>query len=212
MSQKISIEDYLYQIDQAFAEKDQKETYMIYFLIAGGLVFLSYYFLWDGAKLGYDQALKESQNLEKMIAADNTYLMTHPESMIVQIENQTKAIEAKFLEYQDSNAYIKYQIGQISELYYDEQAWGEYVDSIATNAKKYNIKLEELSNSFAHNKDAFGHVLDINVQSHGKFHNLLKYINSLEQSFLVVDVHGLSINAEERLYSDLNISVWGITY
>ncbi len=209
---KINMEDYLYQIDQAFAEKEEKEIYMIFVLIAGALIFLSYYFLWDGAKLNYDQALKESQSLEKKIAADQNYLRSHPETMITQIENQTKKIEAKFLEYQDSNSYIKYQIEQISELYYDEQAWGEYIDSVSENAKKYKIKIIEYSNAFATNKDAFGHVLDIHVKSYGSFHNLVKYINSLEQSFLVVDIHHFALTAEERLNADLQISVWGITY
>ena len=209
---KFNIEDYLYQIDQSLAEKEEKEIYMLYILIAGSLIFLSYYFLWDSAKQDYDQALKESQALVKKIQADQQYLAGHPETMIAQIENQTKALEKSFTEYQDSNAYIKYQIEQISSLYYDEQAWGEYVDSIAYNAKKYNIKLQEYSNSFADNKDAFGHVLDINVKSSGNYNNMLKYINSLEQSFLVVDIHGMDLQATDRLDSDLTISVWGITY
>lgn len=209
---KFNIEDYLYQIDQSMAEKEEKEVYMLYVLIAGSLIFLSYYFLWDSAKQDYDKALKESQALVHKIQSDKKYLAGHPETMIAQIENQTKALEKSFTEYQDSNAYIKYQIEQISSLYYDEQAWGEYVDSIAYNAKKYNIKLREYSNSFANNKDAFGHVLDINVKSSGSYKNMLKYINSLEQSFLVVDIHGMNLNATERLDSDLTISVWGITY
>lgn len=209
---KFNIEDYLYQVDQSLAEKEEKEIYMLYILIAGSLIFLSYYFLWDSAKQDYDQALKESQALVQKIQADQKYLAGHPETMIAQIENQTKALEQSFTEYQDSNAYIKYQIEQISSLYYDEQAWGEYVDSIATNAKKYNIKLQEYSNTFADNKDAFGHVLDINVKSSGGYNNMLKYINSLEQSFLVVDIHGMNLKATDRLDSDLTISVWGITY
>ncbi len=212
MKLDINIEDYLYQIDNAFTQKDDKEVYMIYFLIAGGLIFLSYYFLWDSSKASYDQALRASQNLEKKIVADNRYLNTHPEAMITQIEDNTKALEIQFIQYQDSNAYIKYQIEQISSLYYDEQAWGEYLDLVATNAKKYNIKIEHFSNSFAKDKDEFGHVLDINVISYGKFHDLLKYINSLEQSFLVVDIHDLALTTQERLYADLKISVWGITY
>lgn len=209
---KLNIEDYLYQIDQSMAEKEEREVYMLYVLVAGVLVFLSYYFLWDSAKLGYEQALKERKSMEQKISADKAYLASHPETMIAQIENQTKALENQFKEYQDGNAYIKYQIEQISSLYYDEQAWGEYVDSIAFNAKKYDVKLHEYSNTFAENKDAFGHVLDINVQTSGNYQKMLKYINSLEQSFLVVDIHGLSLDAKEQLYSDLNISVWGITY
>jgi hypothetical protein len=209
---KLHIEDYLYQIDQSMAEKEPREVYMLYVLVAGVMIFLSYYFLWDSAKLGYEKTLKERQALEQKINADKSYLASHPETMIAQIENQTRSLETQFKQYQDSNAYIKYQIEQISSLYYDEQAWGEYVDSIAYNAKKYNVKLHEYSNAFAEDKDAFGHVLDINVQTSGGYQNMLKYIDSLEQSFLVVDIHGLDLNAKERLYSDLNISVWGITY
>lgn len=212
MNLKFNIEDHLYKIDQAFAQKDEKEVYMIYILIAGGLIFLSYYLLWDSSKAAYDQALRTSQSLEQKIRSDEIYLQTHPETMIMQIENQTKALEAQFVQYQDSNAYIKYQIEQISSLYYDEKAWGEYLDLVATNAKKHHIKIEEFSNSFAKDKDEFGHVLDINVKSYGKFHDLLKYINSLEQSFLVVDIHDLSLTAEDKLRADLQISVWGITY
>ena len=209
---KFNIEDYLYQIDQSLAQKEDKEVYMLYVLIAGSLIFLSYYFLWDPAKLGYEQSKKESLALVQKIQDDQKYLASHPETMIAQIENKTKQLEQSFKEYQDSNAYIKYQIEQISSLYYDEQAWGEYVDSIAYNAKKYDIKLQEYSNTFAENKDAFGHVLDINVKSTGGYQNMLKYINSLEQSFLVVDIHGMNLKAEETLSSDLTISVWGITY
>jgi hypothetical protein len=209
---KFNIEDYLYQIDQSMAEKEPREVIMLYVLLAGVLIFLSYYFLWDSAKLGYDKALKERIALQQKINADKAYLASHPETMIAQIENQTRSLEAQFKQYQDSNAYIKYQIEQISSLYYDEQAWGEYVDSIAYNAKKYKVKLREYSNAFAENKDAFGHVLDINVQTSGGFQSMLKYIDSLEQSFLVVDIHGLALDAKDSLYSDLNISVWGITY
>lgn len=218
---KFNIEDYLYNIDQALAEKKQQEVYAIYLLIIAAPIFLSYYFLWDSAENGFKQTQKERIALEKKIADDNQYLMAHPESMITQIENETKAIEASFIQYQDSNAYIKYQIEQISSLFYDEQAWGEYLDSIAENAKKYSIKLNVFSNKFAENKEAFGHVLDINVECEGKFHNMVKFVNSLEQSFLVVDIHDFTVGvgAEDekkrtrnRLQTNLTISVWGITY
>ena len=209
---RFNIEDYLYQIDQSMAEKEDREVYMMYVLVAGLMIFLSYYFLWDSAELGYKKSLQARKALEQKIKSDKAYLASHPESMIAQIENQTKGLENQFKQLQDGNAYIKYQIEQISSLYYDEQAWGEYVDSIAHNAKQYGIKLQEYSNTFADNKDAFGHVLDITVKSSGGYQNMLKYINSLEQSFLVVDIHGLSLEAKDNLYSDLSISVWGITY
>lgn len=118
---KFNIEDYLYQIDQSMAEKEDREVYMLYFMVAGVLIFLSYYFLWDSAKLGYQKALSQRIALEKKIQADKNYLARHPVAMIAQIENKTKALETEFKQFQDGNAYIKYQIEQISSLYYDEQ-------------------------------------------------------------------------------------------
>ena len=55
---KFNIEDYLYQIDQALALKEEREVYLIYAMVAGALIFFSYYFLWDSAKLNYEQGEK----------------------------------------------------------------------------------------------------------------------------------------------------------
>ena len=68
------------------------------------------------------------------------------------------------------------------------------------------------SNKYALNNKSFGHILDINLKTTGNYKNTLNFINSLEQSELVVDIHDLNIVATEKLNSDLNISVWGITY
>jgi len=60
--------------------------------------------------------------------------------------------------------------------------------------------------------NSFGHVLDISISATASYKNTLLFINSLEESYLVVDIHDLKIQPEDTLKSDLNISVWGITY
>ena len=55
-------------------------------------------------------------------------------------------------------------------------------------------------------------MLDINLNFTGNYINTLSFINSLEQSELVVDLHALNIQAQDKLNTDLNISVWGINY
>ena len=62
------------------------------------------------------------------------------------------------------------------------------------------------------NNESFGHVLDINIQVSGNYQNTINFINSLERSDLVVDLHTLNMENKDGLHSDLNISVWGITY
>jgi len=52
----------------------------------------------------------------------------------------------------------------------------------------------------------------LSQKSSAGFQNTLLFINSLEQSDLVVDLHDFKIAAEDELVSDLNISVWGINH
>jgi hypothetical protein len=112
----------------------------------------------------------------------------------------------------NNNAYIKHKIEAISSLIYDESAWGEYLDSITTNAQKYHVKINDITNKYADTGSSFGHILDITVSSEGNFRNTVKFINSMEQSDLVVDIHDFNITAEKALDSDFKISVWGIKY
>ena len=209
---KFNIEDKLYEIDQAFATKTQKEILMTYAMIVGGIGFFCYWFLWESSEASYQLAKKQSAKIEKKINADQSYLNLHPESEISQIDAQIKTAETNYMAVKKDNSYIKYQIEQISSLYYDEQTWGEYLDDISANAKKYGVKIDSFTNEFAKDKEAFGHVLDIEISAHGNFSNTVKFINALEQSFLVVDVHNMEMVAESNVKTDLKISVWGITY
>ena len=209
---KFNLEQYLYPIDQSFASKKQSEVIMIYGLIAVALIAFSYLLFWDSAEQDYQRIKAERIAVEKLLRADEQYLAMHPESEIKQIENQIEAIKVETLAVREKNEYINFKISQIAELFYNEKAWGAYLDSIAENAKKYNIKLALLTNKKALDKEKFGHVLDINVQGSGQYDQMIKFINSMEQSDLVIDLHGLDLKAEEKLQIDVNSSVWGINY
>jgi len=87
---------------------------------------------------------------------------------------------------------------------------GAYLDSVSRYARAYNVKLAKFGNTLQTDKSSFGHVLDINISSEGPYKNTLKFVNALEQSFLVVDLHDFNLSAEEKLKGNLNISVWGI--
>lgn len=209
---KIGLEEQLFKIDEAFAQKTQKDIYMIYIMIFAAIFIPSYMLLWDGAENKFHSIQKQISAIQSKINVDNAYLNANPATKIVDIENETKRLMAESKQYQDYNAYVKYQINQISSLFYNEKSWGEYLDSIVDNSKKYSIKMLNFNNEFTDNTFGFGHVLNINIKGYGDYLNMLKFINSLEQSFLVIDLHGFELKATETLNADLNISVWGITY
>ncbi len=209
---KINYEDYLHKIDLALKGKTQKELYMTYIMVVLGIFAFSYVLFWDSSFESFKTTRNNVAKLEDKIATEKKFLQQNPASKITQLDKEVQSINQEVADIKDKNAYIKSKIETISSLIYDERSWGEYLDSISTNAQKYHVKLLNLTNKYAKNESSFGHILDISVNSEGNFQNTLKFINSLEQSDLVVDIHNFKIDTNNSLESDLNISVWGITY
>jgi len=209
---KLSLEKYLYPIDQSFASKKPNEILMTYVLIAAALFAFSYFLFWDSSEADYNNVHQARLDIEKKLTADEQYLKMHPEEEIQKIESQIVQIKNDTIATKEKNEYINFKISQISELFYNEKAWGQYLDSIAENARKYHIKLALLENKKALDTAKFGHVLDIKLSASGKFDDIVKFINSMEQSDLVIDLHGMNLQAKKQLEVDINSSVWGITY
>lgn len=210
---KFNIEDYLHRIDQAFKEKTQKEKQMIYVMVVMSIFAFAYLLFWDSSFEKFESTRNDVQNLQARINADKIYLQRNPEAIVTRLNLEIQNINNKTEQLKKNNQYIKKKIETISALIYDEITWGEYIDSITTNAQKYHIKLDTFTNRYAQEKEAFGHVLDITIASRGSYKNMLKFINSLEQSDLVVDIHNFGISALKKgVDSNLTISVWGIRY
>ena len=209
---KAKIEDYLQNIDSYFKEKTQKDVYMTYAMIFAVIFALSYLLFWDTSESDFKSKRAQVVSYESKITNDEIFLQQNPMNKIKKIENDIKKTEAQIVIFKENNQYIKNKIEEISFLIYDEQTWGEYLHSISKNAKRNNIKILDLNNVYAKNNTTFGHILDITLKTTGNYKNTINFINSLEESDLVIDLHSLKIEALNKLSSDLNISVWGITY
>ena len=209
---KINIEDFLQNIDNYFKDKTQKDIYMTYVMLFAVIFAFSYLLFWDTSEADFNAKRTQVVAIESKTTMDNLYLQENPITKITQIDNEIKNAQTQTLKYKDNNQYIKNKIEEISSLIYDEQTWGEYLHSISKNARLYNVKILNLHNQYAQNKTTFGHILDINLKLAGDYKNTINFMNSLEKSDLVVDLHQINIEALNKLNSDLNISVWGITY
>ena len=207
---KINLENQLYKLDNIINKKTPRDLNFIYAMIFFVIIGFSYLTLFDTSEASYNAEHIQVQTLQNKLNNDNTYLRFNTEATLAQLSKQIENSKHQYELYQTYNAYIKYQIEQISSLFYNEKTWGQYINSISENAKKYNISIINFTNKYAPKSTTFGHVLDIHVEVDGSYKNTLKFINAIEQSFLVVDLHDLTIHADKKLYSDLNISVWGI--
>lgn len=211
MSIAINIENYLHQIDSALKKKSKKDVMYVYIGVGFLMLALSYPF-YDSSIAKYENSQKQISSLQSKIVADKVYLQANTEAVVASLDNKIKKTKISLIDKKDQNAYIKSKIETISAIIYDERNWGKYIDSIATNAKKYNIKILEFNNKYVTSSQSFGHMLDLDISVTGNYKNTLKFINALEQSDLVVDINNLDIKAESRLNTNLKISVWGITY
>lgn len=207
---KLQIEDYLYTLDQSLSHKSERDKMMLFVMIFASLFTFSYLLFWESSEASFKISHEKAVSVETDLNADKQYLSTNPPERIAQLERETVELEHQHALYVQYNTYIKEQLEQISSLYYDEKVWGSYLDSISRFAREYKVKLSKFGNTLQTDNSSFGHVLDITITSEGPYKNTLKFINALEQSQLVVDLHDFNITANEKLKGDLNISVWGI--
>jgi len=206
------IERYLYDIDQSFAEKADKDVKMIYAMVFVALVSFSYLVFWESAEKGYQDVLEASQKVEAKIVVDKQYLLANPKTKIIKLDKEIKSLNQRLAMLKDENVYIISEIKQIPELFYDQRTWGAFIDSIAEKARKNKVKLNYFSNKLATDKTKFGHVLNIEIKAVAPYKNMIRFMNSIEKSKLVVDLHDMQLTSDSKLNMDLNLSVWGITY
>ena len=89
------------------------------------------------------------------------------------------------------------------------------MDNLSKNAETDNVKIYSIESE---QKSIQGNepqeVLKVTMDIEGRFNNVLKYINDIEESVVVVDVNGLDINAtkDSKVGGKLKISVWGMEY
>ncbi|MFA6072441.1 MAG: hypothetical protein WC810_28085 [Janthinobacterium sp.] len=205
-----NIENYLYSLDRSLALKSERDKMMLFVMIFAGLFAFSYLLFWESSEASFKLSHEKAVVMEADLNNDKQYLESNPPERITQIEEETKLLELERQQFIGYNDYIKNQLEQISSLYYDEVVWGAYLDSISKYARAYNVKMSQFSNTLTTDNSSFGHVLDISISTDAPYKNTLKFINALEQSHLVVDLHDMNMTADNKLKGDLNISVWGI--
>ena len=92
------------------------------------------------------------------------------------------------------------------------------MDSLSTIAENNNIKIYAIHSDRREPslKQIFEPeaLLDIDVQFEGAFPNVLRYINLIEQSEMIVDVNKMDINATKngKIGGSIGISIWGVNY
>jgi len=202
----------LLKIDRVLDKKEKREINYIYIMIFGGMLYLSYTYLFGFSEKVYEQNRHQISKLKNSINRDKIYLQNHNQNELRKLSKEIIENKKQVSNLMVEKEYIEYELNNISYLYYDEKVWGEFIDSIAQKAKKNIVTLVSLGNKFVKERSDFGHVLELEINVEGTFSNIIRFLNSIEQSNLVIDVFELEMKNGKTISSNFKISVWGINH
>ena len=208
----------LEKIDIALKDKKSNELSIIYagiFIVIAAIVYL--YVLPESTQMLKNTKMQLSQ-IKNKINKETNYIrfktVNGDKFYYIKIAKQKiKKTKDKFESTIYKNGYIDNKLKELSYLLYNDVNWANFIDDIAQNAKKYHVKINYIKNKFnTLNYKKVEQLLDIEVDANGDFNNIIKFINSIEESKLVADVHDLKMDIDKNIHINFKIAVWGIKY
>ncbi len=209
------------QLDQWFASKgNSANNYFYIALLFVGLV--AYFILSQQA----DPYLEKSETnlstattkLEGAQREYNEFFGGDPDAFVNNKRNILNGARTNLNNIIEERGYLDGKLKEISKLTYNEKNWAKFMDSLSTIAENNNIKIYAIHSDRREPsiKQIFQPeaLLDIDVKFEGAFSNVLRYINLIEQSEMIVDVNKMDINATKngKIGGSIGISIWGVNY
>lgn len=209
------------QLDQWFASKgNSANNYFYIALLFVGVV--AYFILSNYA----DPYLEESETnlstattkLEGAQREYNEFFGGDPDAFVNNKRNILNGARTNLNNIIEERGYLDGKLKEISKLTYNEKNWAKFIDSLSTIAENNNIKIYAIHSDRREPsiKQIFQPeaLLDIDVKFEGAFSNVLRYINLIEQSEMIVDVNKMDINATKngKIGGSIGISIWGVNY
>jgi len=210
-------ENILEKLDSFLLTKKQNERIIIYLSIFLILFVLSFQYLFPITKKMVQKSKTKKQEIENNIKEDKDYIASitingDKEFLIKKLNKEIEQLKTKFTKIKDNNDYLDLKIKSIKNLIYNEKNWAKFLDSIAKKGIDNGVDIKFISNKFINNSKNFGHVLEIEIECNGDFKNTIGFINSIEESDLVVDIYGVKMKSDFNIQTYLKVSVWGIKY
>jgi len=168
----------------------------------------------------YNKSDRSKQSIQKSIVDNNTYLNSitvggNREYYITKFDNDIANKNKNIINLNDKIKFIDTNLEKLSDMLFNQKSWSKFLNSITNKAEVQNVDLQYIANKYVDSNGSFGHVLEIGVGGKGKYKNMVKFINELEQNVLVTDVFKTEFmpdNNSSDVIADIHISVWGINH
>lgn len=211
-------ESTLDKIDSYLNSRSANEAQMVKLGAGAFIVLLVYLGVFPYAQSYFDAKQTQLDTATKNLNEVNQALLHSNDNTIAQFQNNLANEQNRLNDAIAENDYFDTKLRDIAVLTYNEQNWANFLDSLTAFAKEHDVKVYSIKSDVV--KDValqkVQPMLDVSLKVEGGFHSILKYINSIEESEMVVDVNGLDINSTtnsgDNIGGDIKISVWGMKY
>ena len=206
------------RIDAILENKKSSELFLIYAGIFIIIAAIAYLYIYPFSDRTLRQTKSQLNILKSKISKEQAYIASKTVNgdsyyYIKKAKSDIKRSKEKLQNIIFANGYIDEKLRKLSYLLYNDANWANFLNTITKNAKKYNVSINLIKNRFHKlNYKKVEQALDVEVDANGNFHNIIKFINSIEESNLIVDVHTMTMDVKKSIHVDFDIAVWGIKY
>ncbi len=234
---------FLEEIDNSLKDKKETEVYAILFVIFLMVAGLSYTYLFPLSEEILKNAQKREKEMSNKLKMVEAYLKSKRVNgdqyfYVKKLKREIKEKSSELALIKEDSRYVDSKLKELRHILYDKENWSKFIDSISLYGNIHNLKIDSINSKvmdISKAQSQLKQVLDIEVKLDGTYTNILKFINDMEQSKLVVDLYGFNImtsyykrehsnsskESKENLtadlykypiYADIKISVWGMIY
>ncbi len=210
----MELEINLTELDNKLLSIPKKELIYLHIMLIGGVIFLSYQFLFEVS----EKALKDSENSRKNVVKEirehRNYLSFYDDFVVLKKREEMKVIRTEIEELRNRKEFLNSQMSALSGVVYEQSSWTEFLNNISNIAKSHNVEIISMQNEFvehSYRDDIFNNHMNINLKINSNYVNSVSFIDTLERQSLIVNIDSLNVNStSEGVITELLISVWGI--
>ena len=202
------------KIDNFFNSKKPSEQKIMYMMAGVVIAYIVYQFVFFQTDALRQKAYNKVTSMRAEVASKQNYLSLNTPQKLGELR---ATLVRKQKEYDNSLYKISYVDNTLSELSYllfNDENWAKFVDNISYLAKKYGLNIKKISNKFYEpTYQKVSQVVTLEVKTRSDYKSMMKFLNKIEESKLVVDVSDMNISKPgDKLLSYFKISVWGMKY
>lgn len=211
------------KLDVYLEGKSANEVQMYNIFVFALIAFLIWYLFVPDAEAYYEEEQARNDKVISDLTQENNYLISVSCPRTLEGDRQCKVNDKKrelniakneLQDIKEYNNHFSNKLYELSTLTYNTENWAKFLDSLTSIANENNVKIKVITSTpkVILVKDV-APVLDIGVQFAGQFNKVLSFLNSIEESKLVVDINKIDLNSTSTgIFGDINIAIWGIKF